>query len=110
MNGGNLCKPIAMTHDVASTCSTFGTPVTYLISSREQRCVGPETASTVAPGAAKSRRGVEEPRWSCVINGFGMSAARGGSIGGARSFALSVTSRSGLAAKLTNPGTSRPRQ
>jgi hypothetical protein len=75
MNGGNLCKPIAMTHDVASTCSTFGTPVTYLISSREQRCVGPETASTVAPWAAKSRRGVEEPRWSCVINGLGMSAA-----------------------------------
>jgi hypothetical protein len=102
---------------VASTCSTFRTPTTYLISPESRPVIGSKSASTVAPGAAKSRRGAEEP-FDSAFNGFDdafngcgeLPAALGGRSTGARSFALSVTSRSDLAAKLTNPGTSRPRQ
>jgi len=46
---------------VASTCSTLSTTATYLISPESRPVIGSKSASTVALGAAKSRRGAEEP-------------------------------------------------
>jgi len=58
-----------MAPGVASTCSTFSTPATYLISLESHPVIGSKLASTVAPGAAKSRRGAEEPFVGAFING-----------------------------------------
>jgi len=63
---------------VASTCSTLRTPTTYLISPESRPVIGLKLASTVAPRAAKSRRGAEEP-FESAFNGCGeLPAALGG--------------------------------